>query len=44
MAQRQANIIPAVEQAFLAEGIDLERDAIAIRTNDCLRLQSTTTL
>src|SRR5581483_4609720 len=38
-AHGQADIVPAVEQALLAEGIDLELDAAAVRTADFLRFQ-----
>src|SRR6185437_6029902 len=38
-AHGQADIVPAIEQALLAERIDLELDAAAIGTADFLRFQ-----
>src|SRR6185437_9308528 len=38
-AHGQADIVPAIEQALLAEFIDLERDHAAVRTADLLLLQ-----
>src|SRR5574343_819746 len=39
VTQGQADIVPAVEQAFLAEGVDLESHRMAIRADHLLRRQ-----
>src|SRR4051794_9099396 len=39
LLEREANIVEAVQQAVLAEGIDVEADAAAIGTGDLLLLQ-----
>src|SRR6476646_3683260 len=36
VAQRQTDIVPAVQQTLLAEGVDLKLDAAAVRTTQLL--------
>ena len=39
MAQGQADVIPAIEHALLAEGINLEADRMTVGPHDQLRRQ-----
>src|SRR6185369_14691481 len=39
VAQGQADVVPAIDQTFLAERIDLEGNAIAVRADHGLRLE-----
>ena len=39
VAQRQADLVPAVQEAFLEEGVQIEAELLSVRTRDGLRGQ-----